>query len=105
MSALADPVLSPHVCRMIFRQRLKRRLRRVTRSCTYCRRPLPTRGTTLDHIRPRSRGGRTTVRNVVLCCGECNSRKGNLTPLQLVRWSLRVLFVAIVRNLKGGPLS
>jgi 5-methylcytosine-specific restriction endonuclease McrA len=34
---------------------------------------------TLDHVVPRSRGGRTDFENVVAACQPCNARKGNLT--------------------------
>jgi 5-methylcytosine-specific restriction endonuclease McrA len=32
---------------------------------------------TLDHVVPRSRGGRTSWDNVVCCCRRCNAKKGN----------------------------
>ncbi len=35
---------------------------------------------TLDHIIPRSRGGRNTWGNTACACPACNSRKGNRTP-------------------------
>ncbi len=35
---------------------------------------------TLDHILPRSRGGRTVAENLVTSCKECNNRKGSRTP-------------------------
>lgn len=35
------------------------------------------RATTLDHVKPRSRGGRHTWTNVVACCSKCNSRKAD----------------------------
>jgi 5-methylcytosine-specific restriction endonuclease McrA len=34
---------------------------------------------TFDHVLPRSKGGRTTWRNVVAACGRCNLRKGDMT--------------------------
>ena len=59
------------------------RLRILTRDqfrCQYCGR----RGThfelTLDHIFPRSRGGRTAADNLVAACQPCNQRKANRTP-------------------------
>jgi 5-methylcytosine-specific restriction endonuclease McrA len=36
----------------------------------------------LDHVIPRSLGGRTSWENVVCCCIECNRRKGGRTPTQ-----------------------
>jgi 5-methylcytosine-specific restriction endonuclease McrA len=35
---------------------------------------------TLDHIRPRSRGGRNTWGNTACACAPCNHRKGNRMP-------------------------
>jgi len=46
--------------------------------CQYCgtaREPL-----TIDHVLPRSRGGRDTWDNVTTACLPCNVRKGNRTP-------------------------
>lgn len=34
---------------------------------------------TLDHIIPKSRGGRETWDNMVVCCARCNNRKGDQT--------------------------
>jgi 5-methylcytosine-specific restriction endonuclease McrA len=36
--------------------------------------------TTIDHIQPRSRGGKNTWKNLVAACGPCNRKKGNRTP-------------------------
>lgn len=41
--------------------------------CAYCGRPAGT----LDHVRPRSRGGHSTERNLVACCALCNREKGS----------------------------
>ena len=35
---------------------------------------------TIDHIIPRSRGGRSTFENCVTCCRSCNLKKGYHTP-------------------------
>ncbi|MEZ4865272.1 MAG: HNH endonuclease [Caldilineaceae bacterium] len=35
---------------------------------------------TLDHILPKSRGGRNTWGNTACACPKCNQRKGNRTP-------------------------
>ena len=32
---------------------------------------------TADHIIPRSRGGRTTLENLLASCGNCNSARGD----------------------------
>ena len=53
-------------------------LRRDAGACQYCG------GTggdmTLDHVIPRSRGGRTEWENIVVCCKLCNARKRDRTP-------------------------
>ncbi|MGE0493812.1 MAG: HNH endonuclease [Vulcanimicrobiota bacterium] len=44
--------------------------------CQYCGR----NGDTVDHVRPRSRGGPNTWTNCVCACAECNRKKNNRTP-------------------------
>ncbi|BCJ28818.1 HNH endonuclease [Actinocatenispora sera] len=44
--------------------------------CGYCGDP----ASTVDHILPRSRGGKNTWRNTVAACSGCNQRKGDRTP-------------------------
>jgi 5-methylcytosine-specific restriction endonuclease McrA len=41
--------------------------------CVYC----GTRADTIDHVRPRSRGGQHVWTNVVAACARCNHRKGD----------------------------
>lgn len=48
--------------------------------CQYCGVSLTGREATLDHVVPRSQGGKTTWENVVCCCVSCNRRKGGRTP-------------------------
>jgi hypothetical protein len=50
--------------------------RRDGGKCGYCLRP----GDTIDHILPRSRGGRTTWLNTVTACRDCNRDKDSMTP-------------------------
>jgi 5-methylcytosine-specific restriction endonuclease McrA len=45
--------------------------------CQYCGRKRNTADLSIDHVVPRSRGGRTTWENCVLSCIPCNVRKGN----------------------------
>ncbi len=46
--------------------------------CAYCGKK--SARLTIDHIIPRSRGGRTNFENCVACCRACNIRKGSRTP-------------------------
>lgn len=54
--------------------------RRDEYTCQYCGVELGQRDLTVEHILPRSRGGPTTWENCVAACGDCNSRKADLTP-------------------------
>lgn len=45
-------------------------------TCQYCGEQLKKNQLNLDHVIPRSRGGRTTWDNVVASCHDCNRRKG-----------------------------
>lgn len=38
---------------------------------------LPVNYPTLDHVRPRCRGGRWTMENLVVACPRCNGEKGS----------------------------
>lgn len=50
--------------------------------CQYCgRKPKPDE-ITIDHVIPKSHGGKTTFENCVLACFECNKKKDNRTPEQ-----------------------
>ncbi len=46
-------------------------------TCQYCGKKFDRSDLTLDHVIPRSRGGKTTWENIVLACLKCNIRKGN----------------------------
>ncbi|GIW45811.1 MAG: restriction endonuclease [Candidatus Binatia bacterium] len=49
-------------------------------TCQYCGKVFPRSELNLDHVVPRSRGGKSTWENVVCSCHECNRRKGGRTP-------------------------
>jgi 5-methylcytosine-specific restriction endonuclease McrA len=49
-------------------------------TCQYCGVMPPRKALTIDHVLPRSRGGKTTWENVVTACQKCNGRKGCRTP-------------------------
>lgn len=43
------------------------------RCCAYCGQPAGT----LDHVRPRCRGGHTVTQNLIAACATCNRAKGS----------------------------
>lgn len=51
-------------------------------TCQYCGAMPHPRVLTLDHVVPRSRGGRTVWTNVVAACRTCNTKKGARTPAE-----------------------
>jgi len=52
--------------------------------CQYCNKQFRSENAmkdlTIDHILPRSRGGKSSWENCVLACVDCNKRKANRTP-------------------------
>ncbi len=60
-------------------------LQRDGRACAYCR----GHATTIDHVHPRSKGGKNTWENLVAACLDCNHKKRNRTPEEAgmkLRW-------------------
>ena len=45
--------------------------------CQYCGTKVNSKKITIDHVIPKSKGGTHVWNNVVACCQECNSRKGD----------------------------
>jgi 5-methylcytosine-specific restriction endonuclease McrA len=55
-------------------------LLRDRNTCQFCGSVFPAAELTLDHVMPRSRGGRSSWENLVACCYACNNQKGDRTP-------------------------
>ena len=84
-------VAVPRIIRLLFYDRLPRNEVKFNRRnlfardknhCQYCGRKQPTSELSLDHIIPRSLGGRSTWTNIVCACTKCNVKKGGRTPKQ-----------------------
>jgi 5-methylcytosine-specific restriction endonuclease McrA len=54
-------------------------------TCGYCLGP----GNEMDHIIPRSRGGKHEWENVITCCRPCNSKKDDRL-LSEIGWTLKI---------------
>ena len=67
----------PHQTRALSRKNI---LLRDHNTCQFCGRVFPASELTLDHVLPRSRGGRSSWENLVASCYACNNRKGDRTP-------------------------
>jgi 5-methylcytosine-specific restriction endonuclease McrA len=79
----------PSVIRLIAYRHIPQQTRALSRknillrdrnTCQFCSRTLPASELTLDHVVPRSRGGRSSWENLVACCYNCNNSKGDRTP-------------------------
>ena len=79
----------PSVIRLLDYHRIPHRTRALSRknillrdrnTCQYCSTVCPANALTLDHVLPRSRGGKSTWENLVACCHACNHRKGDHLP-------------------------
>lgn len=46
-------------------------------TCQYCVTPCTPKDLTIDHVRPRSRGGKNSWQNCVTSCLDCNTKKAN----------------------------
>lgn len=66
-------------------RRLKFQPGHKTRRCWLCGCELTFASATVDHLTPKSRGGRDMRQNYRLACSPCNSARGNrrLTKLEL----------------------
>jgi 5-methylcytosine-specific restriction endonuclease McrA len=79
----------PRIIRLLRYDRMPRQMVKFNRRnlfardgnrCQYCGKKHSTGELSLDHVVPRSRGGRATWHNIVCACLRCNVRKGGRTP-------------------------
>ncbi len=84
-------IQAPRVIRLLSYDRLPKQTVKFNRrnifardgnQCQYCGKKFPTSELSLDHVLPRSQGGKTTWENIVCACVDCNVRKGGMTPKQ-----------------------
>src|SRR4249919_3505564 len=69
--------------RDVHRRKITRKavLARDAWTCQYC--GSRKSGLTVDHVIPRSRGGKSVWENIVAACAACNRRKGNRLPREI----------------------
>jgi len=67
----------PYQARALSRKNI---LLRDRNTCQYCGQALASSELTLDHVMPRSLGGKSAWENLVACCHPCNNRKGDRLP-------------------------
>ncbi|HNP17831.1 MAG TPA: HNH endonuclease [Fulvivirga sp.] len=71
-------------------------------TCQYCG---TTKDLTLDHVIPRSKGGKTTWDNLTTACKRCNAKKGDETPekanMKLKTKPFKPPYILFLRDLSG----
>ena len=91
VAALNFHIAVPKIIRLLFYDRLPRSdvkfnrrniFARDENRCQYCGKKFSTKELSLDHVIPRSLGGKSLWENVVCACVRCNVRKGGRTPDQ-----------------------
>lgn len=89
VSTVSMSVRVPRIVRLLTYERFpigrvnfsrKNVLARDEYRCQYCGHRASAKELTLDHVIPRSRGGKHCWTNVVAACYRCNDRKGRYTP-------------------------
>ncbi|MGL4465163.1 MAG: HNH endonuclease [Planctomycetia bacterium] len=107
-------IQAPRIIRLLRYERLPRQTVKFNRRnifardsnrCQYCGKRFATTDLSLDHVTPRSQGGRATWENIVCACLSCNARKGGRTPdqaaMKLVKKPIRPATNPLV-NIKLG---
>lgn len=96
---LSRYVNKPYKGVMLSRQNI---FKRDNFSCVYC---TSKSDLTLDHVLPRSRGGKTSWTNLVTACKKCNSRKGDALPeevnMKLPYKPYKPSFILFLRDANG----
>lgn len=65
-------------------------LRNRDAKCIYCDVKLTNSNATSDHILPISHGGNNTQVNLVICCRNCNSERGNIKFLEYLKFKKKI---------------
>lgn len=98
----------PYNCfskRIIFSR--KNVLLRDAYRCQYCNKLLNKYSGTIDHILPKSRGGKTNYLNCVTCCKDCNRIKRDRTPeeaeMPLIRIPKRPNAISLYSSMENVP--
>ena len=86
-------------------------IERDGKKCFYCKKNLKPSEITLDHIVPRSEGGSFHSTNLVVCCNNCNNKRGNIyffdfcKQFNLPKDKLNILKKIYLNTLKIKALS
>lgn len=78
-------------------------MRRDNFTCQYCGKKSDL---TIDHVQPKSRGGKDVWENLATACEKCNVKKGSMTPqeanMPLARKPYRPIPITFFRDYNGN---
>jgi 5-methylcytosine-specific restriction endonuclease McrA len=73
--------------------------------CQYCQKKLPQKQLTMEHVMPRSRGGKTTWQNVCCACSWCNTAKANKTTWKPIKEPHKPTYGELLMKAKHMPIQ
>lgn len=73
--------------------------------CGYCGIEVTKKTATIDHILPKSLGGKTSFENTITCCEDCNSKKGNNSKIRPKKVPTKPTYYQLVEARKNYPFD
>ena len=73
--------------------------------CQYCGEQFPSDRLTLDHVKPKSKGGKLTFDNVVSACSPCNCRRGDDESIRPRTIPYRPTYMQLVARRRRMPVT
>lgn len=73
--------------------------------CQYCGDRFAESKLTMDHVHPRTFGGRTTWDNITTSCSPCNNRRGHNVKIQPMEMPYRPSYYEMVERRREFPIE
>ena len=73
--------------------------------CQYCKQMNSYKDLTLDHVIPKSKGGKTEWTNIVSACRKCNNQKGNHTHIKPYKQPRKPDFLQLVNGVNDKHID
>ena len=73
--------------------------------CQYCGGHFTRQALTLDHVLPRSKGGKSTWENLVSACVPCNTKKSNRTDIRPKKHAYEPTYFELLPSFKNSKLT